>query len=289
MNQVARLSRGYRCADQSARQLNADSCLYLLFSPNISESCSEFIRGVMKTYEGIFKALFILVFFGVPTAPAASLPDLQARIRAVGNQMLEHLEVSYVYGGSKVGDAGQCEKCNTCLEENQPAPKERFKVCGVCSQCSLDCSHFVQLVFANAGLRFPYLTSQQMLDLDQNTLRRRYHLLAVPEHPGKLLAGDLLVYRGHVVIAEMIHGHDSVDVIHATGGRDIREPGQGIQRERFARASNFRGPLLRVLRHEKMVASASVQTGNSLPADRSAPPLRSRLRPVEKKSQAGAN
>jgi hypothetical protein len=233
--------------------------------------------------------LFILAFLGSRSAHGATLPDLQARIRAVGNQMLEHLEVSYVYGGSKVGDVSQCEKCNSCLEVNQPAPKERFKVCGVCSQCSLDCSHFVQLVFSNAGLAFPYLTSQQMLDLDQDTLRRRFHLVPVPEHPGKLVAGDLLVYRGHVVIAEMIHGYDSVDVIHATGGRDIREPGQGIQRERFARASSFRGPLLRVLRHEKIIASSSGRVERWDPAAGSPAVSGPRLRRVEKKIPAGVN
>jgi hypothetical protein len=128
-----------------------------------------------------------------------------------------------------------------------------------------------------------------MLDLDQNTLRRRYHLVAVPEHPGKLLAGDLLVYRGHVVIAEMIHGHDSVDVIHATGGRDIREPGQGIQRERFARASSFRGPLLRVLRHEKIIASSSARFERLDPAAGAPAVSRPRLRRVEKKIPAGVN
>jgi hypothetical protein len=177
------------------------------------------------------------------------LAGYQNKLRQAGEDMLENLEVSYVYGGSKVGDGKTCDECNRCLEDRHPSPKERFKVCKICSGCSLDCSHFVQLVFAKAGLGFPYITSTQMLEFDSESLSKKFGLRPISRTIDGLIAGDLLVYRGHVVIVEKVHADDSVDIIHATGGKDIRLPGQGIQRERFVRVTAFRGELQRVLRH----------------------------------------
>jgi hypothetical protein len=220
---------------------------------------------------------------------AGELEQIQARVRAAGDAMLENLEVSYVYGGSRVGDAKTCDECNQCLEIKQPAPQKRFSLCPICSGCSLDCSHFIQLVFAQAGLSFAYLTSTQMLVLSADLLERRHQLRPVVMPPlaldGDVMAADLLVYRGHVVIVETVHGNGQVDIIHATGGRDIREPGQGIQRERFVVMDRFRGPLLRVLRHVKLdqlrrqrVAVSSSEAYNRIPETG-----RLKLRPVEKR------
>jgi hypothetical protein len=248
-------------------------------------------------FQNIGKALLILVFLYASGALAEALERLQDRVRSAGDDMLENLEVSYVYGGNKVGDVKTCEQCNQCLEAKQPAPKERFKICAVCGGCSLDCSHFVQLVFARAGLSFPYLTSTQMLDLNAETLERRYQLrpvnTAASRSDADVMPGDLLVYRGHVVIVEAFHGNGQADIIHATGGRDIREPGQGIQRERFVTIEHFRGPLLRVLRHVKFHAlrGQSVATSSSLSPSLSpslqgssgASTARFKLRPVEKR------
>lgn len=197
----------------------------------------------------------MLLFLGGSAASAdmsVELAGYQNILRQAGEDMLENLEVSYVYGGSKIGEGKTCDECNRCLEDQRPAPKERFKVCKVCTGCSLDCSHFVQLVFAKAGLGFPYITSTQMLDFDAQFLEKKYGLRPVSRTFDGLIAGDLLVYRGHVVIVEKVHDVDSADIIHATGGKDIRLPGQGIQRERFARVSSFRGELQRVLRHVKI-------------------------------------
>jgi hypothetical protein len=243
---------------------------------------------------GLFYNLLIsLVLFGAGFARAAdyghSLSNYQQKLRLAGEDMLENLEVSYVYGGSQIGDGKTCEDCNRCLEDNRPAPKERFKVCKACLGCSLDCSHFVQLVFARAGLTFPYLTSAQMLDLSQEALEKKYSLRPVGAAAiREIIPGDLLVYRGHVVIVEKVHGPDSGDIIHATGGKDIKEPGQGIQRERFARMSTFRGELLRVVRHAKLDAlwhesKLGDQSIRASSSDASRSRGRFKMRPVEKR------
>jgi len=83
-------------------------------------------------------------------------------------------------------------------------------------------------------------------------LERRYGLLPVGQSSRDSMPGDLLVYQGHVVILEELHDKGTGDVIHATGGKDLKGPGQGIQRQRFVQLDHFRGPLLRVLRHKRI-------------------------------------
>lgn len=227
-----------------------------------------------------FNLIISLGIFSAPVAAQVAASGLGERIRRAGDDMLENLEVSYVYGGSKVGDANTCDRCNSCLESKRPSPKLRFKECPTCHHCSLDCSHFVQLVFDRAGLGFPYLTSTQMLDLSAEALKSKYHLMPVEFKPNGLVGGDLLVYRGHVVIVETPREDGIADIIHATGGKDIKLPGQGIQRERFVRVASFRGPILRVLRHEKLFHGSQSSFSSS---SSQTPGRHVKLRPVEKK------
>lgn len=211
----------------------------------------------------------VLVLSGTcATAPQAllaredgsSLLPLASRILAVADQLLEEAQVSYVYGGSKLGDGAACHQCNTCLEKKSPRPSLRLRVCPRCADCSLDCSHFTELVFNKAGAPYPYLPTASMLELSTEALRQRYQLLDLGANAYSAGPGDLLVYDGHVVILERLHPalkkNDGLrgDVIHATGGRDIKLPGQGIQRERFVEIAHLRGPLRRILRHEALAA-----------------------------------
>ena len=93
-----------------------------------------------------------------------------------------------------------------------------------------------------------------MVILKQPRLQKDFGFSALPPDATIAIPGDLLVYKGHVVMLERRHGQGKGDIIHATGGRDIREPGQGIQRERWADLGRFRGPLLRILRHNALAA-----------------------------------
>lgn len=201
---------------------------------------------------------FLLVFSTLlsilPAALVADTPDVRrARVLSEANFLLEEYQVSYAYGGDRVGTVQECKQCNSCLDSKQPIPSQRFKQCPECYHCSLDCSHFTQLVFKGAGLNTPYLTTQTMLDLTSLQLLKRYKLIDLGRMSERALPGDLLVYRGHVVLLTAQHGKGRGDIIHATGGKDIKEPGQGIQRERFIPLDQFRGPLLRILRHLALV------------------------------------
>lgn len=233
-------------------------------------------------------ALFIAISLAVCPKAAkagATLADKQTALRVAGDEMLENLDVSYVYGGSKVSDPGTCSLCNGCLESERPGPKERLTKCPTCANCSLDCSHFTQMVYGRAGLAYSYLTTAQMLSLSAPDLERRFGLVSVGSSGRYAIPGDLLVYHGHVVIVEAVHDPTTADVIHATGGRDLKGPGQGIQRERFVKMDSFRGELRRVLRHKRVetLRVAKSRTERPVNASPGAGPDLSRLRPVEKR------
>jgi hypothetical protein len=91
-----------------------------------------------------------------------------------------------------------------------------------------------------------------MLKTSKARLLKFYSYLDFGREFQRLLPGDLLVYKGHVVLLEKLHKQGRADIIHATGGRDLKGPGLGVQRERMVEVDGFRGPLLRVLRHTSL-------------------------------------
>lgn len=199
------------------------------------------------------------------------LPPAEQSLVDSASELLETANVSYAMGGHKLGDEQACSDCNDCLSRVEPKPRQRFSKCPVCVQCSLDCSHFTQLVFTRAGFPYPYLPTASMLDLSSEALARKYDLVDAGARPASgpdvavVAIGDLLVYRGHVVLVEKIHGKGRGDIVHATGGKDVRGPGQGIQRERYIEFASFRGPLLRILRHKRLMTARLGSARESLP------------------------
>lgn len=218
----------------------------------------------MKFYCGeglkMLKVVFLFYVLFVSTSASASPDNLQKLILKHSEELLSDYEVSYVYGGFRLGSEKECEYCNTCLMAKKPKPKARFLECPECRKCSLDCSHFIQLVYERSGLKLPYLTTKTMLQLSKQELFKKYRLMDVGTDVKALQTGDLLVYDGHVVMLEILAKELGYgDIIHATSGREIREPGQGIQRKRMALLSNFRGPLLKVLRHRDLMQIKSLR------------------------------
>jgi hypothetical protein len=190
-------------------------------------------------------------------SPRVIKPDvrsLRARVLAEARELLETAAVSYVYGGRAVGEGPECEACNKCLGAFDPAPKQRLEKCPECGRCSIDCSHFSQLVFLKAGLRAPYLATSLMLELGAEPLAKNYSLIDLGTDIEAAMPGDLLVYNGHVVLLEKRESGTTGDIIHATSGREIKGPGMAIQRVRSAALQDFRGQLLRILRHESLAA-----------------------------------
>lgn len=177
-------------------------------------------------------------------------------------------DISYVYGGRLPGgEAKNCLSCRNCLKKTQPPPGQRLTFCPVCLECSIDCSHFVSLIYQQSGLDAPYLTTRQMLSLPLATLYHRYHLLPV-DGLERARSGDLLVCKGHVALLERRSGMNRGDIIHATGGQAIREPGQGIQRRTNVDLRRFCGALKKILRHKKLFIINDLTQSFSFPPDK---------------------
>jgi len=199
--------------------------------------------------------LLLLVFCASQRGLAANQIPLRERVLTEADQLLEMAKISYVYGGHEVAGDQRCDACNRCLAEQKPGPKQRALACPDCRRCSLDCSHFVNLVYRRAGIVMGYLSTHVMIERSARDLLRLYGLLDFAQDVSALQPADLLVYRGHVAMVERVFANGLVDVVHATGGRDLRGPGMGIQRERKVMAVSFRGPLLRILRPKALAGN----------------------------------
>lgn len=199
----------------------------------------------------IFLTILGFLLF-VSQASAISLPKRDA-VLDTARSMLENLSISYVLGGSRLGEVGLCEECNRCLAERKPDKTQRLVLCPKCQLCSLDCSHFTYEVYKQSGLGAKYLTTALMNSMEPLKLLHNYYLVDIGDRVERALPGDLLVYDGHVVMLERKYRDGTGDVIHVTSGRDLKGPGLGIQRERRIVLGQFRGQLLRILRHLDLV------------------------------------
>ena len=203
---------------------------------------SSFLLGILSIPEGILYSEALLV----------------EKVIAASNLLLNRGDISYAWGGSQVLDGtgdGACHLCQKCLSSKAPKPKKQLKTCPECQGCSLDCSHFIQKVFKEAGIDVPYLTTRDMVGMSNSQLGRAGYLRLRSD--SEIKPGDIVVYKGHVVLVEKTYGNGRGDVVHATSGKELRGPGQGIQRARFAPFSGFRGPVLSILRHKRLAGASS--------------------------------
>lgn len=217
----------------------------------------------------VISAIFLTMATSTLGAPAsATLSPQQKRVVQSARHLLENASITYIYGGTELGTPEACDACTQCL---QPLPvnmksEKKAKSCPVCHSCSLDCSHFTQLVYEQSGIHMPYITTTVMAESTAMDLGKRYGLAVISDRTEALAStrvGDLLVYKGHVVLVEKVRSFGHGDIIHATSGKDVKGAGQGIQRERFVDFSSYRGPLLRVLRPKELAANTvSVPTSS---------------------------
>ena len=180
---------------------------------------------------------------------------------------MRNYAITYVYGGTQVYSAAACTACVQCLgisprqAATTPAPhngnrgNNKIARCPICAKCSLDCSHFIHHVFNQAGLRLPYLTTGQMLQLSPQRLQKVWHLVTMPHQLRLIRPLDLLVYKGHVVMVETVTRKGHGTIVHVTAGKDLRGPGVALQRERQVEFAHFRGPLRRILRHRSLITT----------------------------------
>lgn len=195
----------------------------------------------------------LLLLFFSSMLHAVELNQLPMRKKLVdsANLWLDQYAISYAWGGANIGAKSQCEACNSCLEKAGPNPKMQLEVCPVCKHCSLDCSHFISSVYQAADLAAPYLTTSMMRSFTKEKLVK-LQWLDLGRRAERALPGDILVYNGHVVLVESLQKPGVGSVIHVTSGREVKGPGEGIQRQTNVEFDGFRGRLERVLRHKQL-------------------------------------
>lgn len=182
--------------------------------------------------------------------------DHQSTLLSTAMSYLAYGSVPYVWGGNSIGDEATCASCAACIVKNKKrGVKKRHLKCADCRNCGLDCSHFVQKVFADAGMHFPFVTTTSMM----KPSRKRPDLIQGLRFIGTdfraARPGDLLVLRRHVVILVRRHADSTADVIHvsrAVRNSLIPKVG-GIEFRRRVNLNRFYGGLRRILRHEKLM------------------------------------
>jgi cell wall-associated NlpC family hydrolase len=191
----------------------------------------------------------------VQPVPELTVSGAQAVLLDTAMSYLVHSSVPYVWGGNSIGDSDTCTRCATCMIKNKKrGVRKRHLRCGDCSRCGLDCSHFVQKVFADAGLHYPFVTTATMMkpNLKRPDLIPGLRFISTDLRDAR--PGDLLVLRRHVVILALRHEDGTADVIHVSRAvRNTLVPKVGgIEYRRRVNLKKFYGGLRRILRHEKL-------------------------------------
>jgi len=182
-----------------------------------------------------------------PAAPMAA-PSLRDSLLQVADKYAGETYIPYVWGGDAVGSKAACAQCRACigLRHHLKGAKQPAS-CQACKQCGMDCSHFVQRVFREAGLGFPYLPTFTLKHLSPSKLRQS-NLVDVGRDLQLAKPGDLLLHRNHIVLLLEKSSARIGDVIHVSRRIKHGKVG-GVEVVRNADLEQYRGKVLRILRH----------------------------------------
>lgn len=200
------------------------------------------------------RVISLCVVLGYLCSQSVMASSYREKVLNEADKLLNTVNISYAWGGHSINPK-LCAECSACLNKAGTAPKKQLEICPVCNQCSLDCSHFIETAFDRAGLATPYLTTRQMNRLEAKTLRKSYGWIDLGRKVNRILPADILVYDGHVVLVEKVSSPGVGQVIHSTSGDVIKRAGEGIQRQTLVPFANFKGPLLKILRHRKIAST----------------------------------
>lgn len=161
-------------------------------------------------------------------------------------------DVPYVWGGGSTQpeSPSACQQCKECIETGKYNTRNVFTSCRACQSCGIDCSHLVNQVLRNAGMRTPYGSTEELLSRSVEDLERLYQVIDIPARPAAALPGDLLVFGGHVVLLLNQHGDGSGTVVHSAAYKKDSTVG-GIAIEDIDLAK-YAGGMRRILRHRIM-------------------------------------
>jgi cell wall-associated NlpC family hydrolase len=206
------------------------------------------------------------------TAQKTAAVDSKTLVATLSSQELDQLlntalthiayeTVPYVWGGNKIGSPKDCEECSQCIiKYKKRGPSKRHLKCPACQQCGMDCSHFVQKVFKDAGLAFPYASTRSLLKVPSKKPDVIPGLRFISSNLKDAQPGDLLVQKKHVVILINKKSDTVGDIVHMS--RTVRSSGRigGIALKRDANLTRFFGGVKRIFRHEKLINTQPIYT-----------------------------
>jgi len=183
---------------------------------------------------------------------AADALDLQGKLIYLAEKYAEMTHVPYVWGGGKIGDIATCNECRECASKKGVGLRSRMKACKACRSCGMDCSHFVNLMYNEAGLVYPYASSLELIRQSHRGLEEHYNLVNVGADLALAQPGDLLVYRRHIGMLVRKYSDTHGDFVHSTRFRpgDRRQVG-GFRMDVNRDLKKYRGKLLKILRHRR--------------------------------------
>jgi hypothetical protein len=186
-------------------------------------------------------------------APRSEMSEESAALMSVARSYRGKTYIPYVWGGDHVGDQATCQACRACVEgKGRLKVERRARACTACRQCGVDCSHFVNRLYKEAGLPYPYLSTSKLKRLSASTLHKRYGLVDLGRDLSRAQPGDLLVSPRHVVMLLRMRDGTTGDFIHVS--RSIKHGRMGgvevVENQDLFR---FRGRLVRILRHQALL------------------------------------
>lgn len=161
--------------------------------------------------------------------------------------------VPYVWGGNQIGTKAECQACRACIAGKKRLKVERrLKACSACQKCGIDCSHFSNRVYADAGLKYPYASTSDLTRMAPARLSAELGLVDMGRDIALAQPGDILLYPHHVVILLKADALGRGSVLHVS--RSVTRKGVGgIEVISNEDLRHFRGRLLKILRHQKMI------------------------------------
>ena len=189
-------------------------------------------------------------------APMTQVMRLQEKLLFLAEYYGKMDYVPYIWGGGNIGTKEACLECRQCALKKGTGLKSRLGRCRSCQSCGIDCSHFVNMVYNEAGLDYPYASTAELRRGRPEEMASNYRMLDMGKDLRVVQPGDLLVYKNHVVMAVALRGGGRGDFVHSTRFGDRRQTG-GIKLERDRLLTTYRGKLVRILRHRKFFEAHS--------------------------------
>ncbi len=190
-----------------------------------------------------------------PVGPVKQRPAIE-RLMAAADKLAARTNVPYVFGGHQLGKAKSCHECTECIRKHHlPANSTmiRYNTCQACRSCGIDCSSFVNRLFAEAGMRYRFADTRTLNHVKDGFLQEQFGFINMGDDLSVVQPGDLILEKGHVVMAidiDLTLG--TIDYIHASRGSKRTRVG-GIELRRGANIARMQKDVIRILRHRELV------------------------------------